>query len=543
MAHEFNIAPALILSESSRGKESQLIPFKRNDAAILPLKARSYEAAKRNRLNSDFNQFNTSIDKDIYAAMLSIRSRARELCQNDPYAKRALRLYQINVVGPYGFRFEIELDNATALEEKDIKVIKASLKDWSRKENCTVTGRLSMRAVERLTLINTARDGEALTRKVKDKRFKYGYALQPLEIDMLDDQYNADLGGGAFVRMGVEFDRYRKPVAYWLRQSTPSQELWGFSVYSADRKRIVAEDINHYFDQERAFQSRGMTWFAQTITRLRNLGKFEEAALYAARGGASKMGFLKKQLSAGEYIGDETGTDGNPVTNFEPGTIEMLPHGYEFQGFDPRFPNDMQGPFTKINLRGVASGTDLNYHDLSNDYETTTYSSGRLASLTEREMWKDHQELFIEHFLDDVYAGFLKEGMFRGAIDVPYAFVEKYINAAVWYGRRWSWIDPLKDVTAKILATRAGFENGSEILAEQGGSWTENLSMLAKNKDAAAKLGLVLSIFDQNPLTADSNLDEGDGKTKKKSKKQDILREVYTLLDLVNRTNGEFEHA
>jgi len=88
-----------------------------------------------------------------------------------------------------------------------------------------------------------------------------------------------------------------------------------------------------------------------------------------------------------------------------------------------------------------------------------------------------------------------------------------------------------------------GLANGSEILADQGGSWTENLSMLAKNKDAAAKLGLALSIFDQNPLTADSNLDEGDGKTKKKSKKQDILREVYTLLDLLNRTNGEFEHA
>ena len=517
------------------------------------LHKRAYDAAKRSRLTSDFNPGASMIDRDIFTALPSIRSRARELVQNDPFAKRAIRLYQVNIVGPYGFRLEIEIEDPTYLEEQDIKKIKTGMKDWSRKENCTVTGRMSFRAVQRLAIKQAAEDGEALIRKVRGKQFKYGFALQMLEVDMLDDQFNQKLQNG-FIRMGIEFDQWRKPVAYWLKQWEPSTEIYGMGLSTGSRIRIPAEDMIHYFDPQRAFQSRGITWFAQTLIRMHHLSKFDESTLIAARAGADKMGFLKRSELSGDYDPDKEEDDGSSITSLQPGIIEKLPIGYEFQGFDPKYPDAVQESFTKGNLRGDASGLDLNYHDLSNDYETTTYSSGRLASLTERELWKDHQELFIEHFLDDVYASVLKEGMISGAIDVPYIYIDKYLNNAIWYGRRWSWVDPLKDITAKILELRAGLGNASETMAEAGGSWKENIKLLAKNKKEADAAGLLLSIFDSSPLSVKSagapqtdpqnDPNNPDGapikKTQGKATREDILGELMYIVDLVERSNGTF---
>jgi lambda family phage portal protein len=518
------------------------------------LHKRAYDSAKRSRLTSDFNPGITMIDRDIYAAYPNITNRARELVQNDPFAKRAIRLYQVNIVGPYGFRLEIEIEDASFLEQQDTKIIQNAMKDWGRKENCTVTGRMSFRAVQRLAIQQAAIDGEAIVRKVRGKQFKYGVALQPLETDMIDTMWNQKLDKGAFIRMGIECDQWRKPVAYWLKQWDPSVEIYGMGLPHGNRLRIPAEEIIHYFDPQRAFQTRGVTWFAQTLIRMHHLSKFDESTLIAARAGADKMGFLKRSELSGEYDPDREEEDGSIITQLQPGLIEKLPIGYEFQGFDPKYPDAIQESFTKGNLRGDASGLDLNYHDLSNDYETTTYSSGRLASLTERELWKDHQELFIEHFLDDVYSSVLKEGMISGAIKVPYMFIDKYLSSAVWYGRRWSWIDPLKDITAKILELRAGLGNASETMAEAGGSYDENIKLLAKDKKEADKLGLLLSIFDSSPLSAkaagapqtdpqndpNAQSDAPIKKTTGKATREDILAEMLYIVDLIERSNGTF---
>ena len=524
---------------------------------IPRLSKRAYDVAKHNRLTGDFNPGISMMDRDIYAAYPTLRARARDLVQNDPFAKRAVRLYQVNIVGPYGFRLEIEIEDPTFLEQKDIKIIKAAVKDWSRKENCTVTGRMSFRAVQRLAISTTAVDGEMLIRKIYGKRFKYGFALQPLEIDLLDDQFNKKLPNGAFIRMGIEFDQWRAPVAYWLKQWDPSAEIYGMGLPSQGRIRVPASEIIHYFDPQRAFQSRGVTWYAQTLLRLHHLSKFDESALIAARAGADKMGFLKRNENSGEYNPDAEEEDGSPISQLQPGVIETLPVGYEFQGFDPKYPDAIQEPFTKLNLRGVASGQDLNYHDLANDYESVNYSSGRLASLTERELWKDHQELFSEHFLDDVYSSLLNEGMFNGSIAVPYAYIDKYSTNAVWYGRRWSWVDPLKDITAKILELRAGLGNGTETMAEAGGSYDENIKILAKNKKQADAAGLLLNIFDSSPITTKgvaapqtdpqndaTPADNAPIKNKQgKATRQDILGELLYVVDLVERSNGTFEKS
>ena len=78
--------------ESIRGYGSSLISSLRN--VFLPknviakkrnMQKRAYAAAQISRINSEWNSFASSWNYDIRAGLTPLRSRARELVQNDFY--------------------------------------------------------------------------------------------------------------------------------------------------------------------------------------------------------------------------------------------------------------------------------------------------------------------------------------------------------------------------------------------------------------------------------------------------------------------------
>ncbi|TRZ51086.1 phage portal protein, partial [bacterium] len=69
---------------------------------------RSFAAGNISRLTSDWIFYPTSADSDVRAGMQVIRSRARELTQNDPYAKAYLRACRKNIVGSEGFALQVK---------------------------------------------------------------------------------------------------------------------------------------------------------------------------------------------------------------------------------------------------------------------------------------------------------------------------------------------------------------------------------------------------------------------------------------------------
>ena len=94
----------------------------------------------------------------------------------------------------------------------------------------------------------------------------------------------------------------------------------------------------------------------------------------AARAGASKMGFYKNTLPG--QVGslavlseekDDGEGEGDFIEEFEPAHMGVLPYGYEFQGFDPKYPNENYDPFIKANLRDIAVGWGVSYHALTGD--------------------------------------------------------------------------------------------------------------------------------------------------------------------------------
>ena len=452
---------------------------------------RSYTAAATERLFAGWTTTSRTADEDIRRTLKIIRARARELERNNDYAKKFLKLCVVNIVGPNGMGMQNKAkDFNGALDKLANDQIEEAWQEWGKKKNCDISHELSWIDMQRLFIETVARDGEILVRKIKSGDVndnKFGFSLQFLEADHLDENFNKELPNGNKIKMGIEFDNFNRRIAYYILTKHP-----GSYTLSNKYERIPAKDIIHAYIKERPSQSRGISWMHTAMTRLNMLGGYEEAELVAARVSSAKMGFFKTP-TGDEYIGDAKTAEGNLITEVEPGIFEQLPAGFEFQTFDPQHPAGNFNAFMKTTLRGIASGLCVSYNSLASDLESVNYSSIRAGSIEERDMWRIFQNWMIENFCNEVFTDWLNMAMLTGAITLPISKFEKF-NKPKWQVRGWQWTDPLKDAKANIDAINAGLKTRSMIVGEQGYDIEEIFEQLLAEKELAAKYGLEFKV-------------------------------------------------
>jgi len=445
---------------------------------------RSFVGAGSSRFTSDWITMNQTADKEIRSSIVTLRNRARDLVNNNDYASKYVKLCEQNIVGSDGFVLQSKAqDSDGAFDVVANKIIESAYYDWST--TCaSVNGRYTFRQLQLLGIRHLVTDGECFFRIIKNKnQNKYGFALQIIEPDLVDERKNEKLKNGNYVNMGVEINSVRKPVAYYIKTV---DVLNGSNIKTL---RYPAEQIIHIFNPYRADQTRGVSWFSQSMLRLRMLSGYEEAALINARASAAKMGFFKSSYGA-EYAGNTVDNNGNIITNAEPGSFEMLPIGVDFVPYDPKYPSDMHDSYVKSILRAIASGLGVSYNTLANDLEGVNYSSIRAGLIDERENWKQLQALFIEQFLEPIYEQWLDMAFLTGNMQfLPYSKIDKF-KQHVWIGRRWAWVDPSRDIEAAKIAIENNLKTRQQIIAEQGGDIYEIFEQLKLEKELLKKYNL-----------------------------------------------------
>lgn len=460
-----------------------------------PASKRMFAAAKIDRLTSDWKTTITSVDQEIFRDLTKLRARSRQLANDNDYVKKFLGLCKTNVVGPTGICLQSQAKDPNGkLDKAAIQLIEEAFSRWAKMGNCDVTGKLSWTDLQELVIETTARDGECLVRKVKNYPNAFRFALQVLEADQLDVNLNKDLGNGSYIRMGIEFNPWGRPVAYHILTKHPG-DLTLYAPGNQKYERVLASDVIHVFDPLRPGQSRGIPWMHAAMTRLNMLGGYEEAELVAARIGAAKMGFFTRQPDANgaNYEGDQDEW-GNPIMEAEPGSFETLPVGMDFKTFDPTHPSGNFGPFIKSVLRGISSGLGVTYNGLANDLEGVNFSSIRAGVLEERDQWMMLQRWLIEAFCEPVFSDWLDMALLTQQLRLPYSKFEKFL-AVTWQGRRWQWVDPEKDMQASLLALKMGIKSVEDVIRETGRDPNDVLEAIAKSKENLKKLGLT-EIFD-----------------------------------------------
>lgn len=417
------------------------------------------------------------VSPDVFITMRQpvLVARSREQWSNNDYVRGFIRKVRQNVVGHHGVILQSKATLASGKLDKNANAaIEAAWKEWCEAGNCDVTGESSWRELQCLAVEHAARDGEFIFRKVRGSDAgPFGFQLQILDPQRLSVKYeNYKFNDtGNFIRNGIEFTRYGKPIAYHFT-STDEWDSYYYSINGKGFVRIPADEVIHGFVKEMAGQRRGIPWTATGLFRMHHLQGFEDAAVQNARASASKMGFIQYEQGFGPEVDEDTDVAGS--INAEPLSFHELPEGASLAEWNPQYPSGEFAVFNKAMLRGAATGWGVAYNSLANDLEGVNFSSIRDGKMDERENWKECQQWLIEKLCKPVFLEWLKIALLSEKIvnlkngkPLSAARITNY-KQVHWQPKRWPWVDPKSDATAKVTEVRAGFTSPSQVIREQG---------------------------------------------------------------------------
>jgi len=436
-----------------------------------------------------------SVDKEVLRDLRRARRASRELVGTWGPAARWGRLAEEQIVGAQGVRLRVQLTKRDAGGneipdlERNRRIERAWFR-WTRPDLCDVAGKWSFPTHERVFVKTWARDGEALLRMVEGFPNAYGFALQALDPDQLDDRLNIPAGRQQNeIRGGVEVNAWGQPVAYHVYTSHPN-DLW----HAQERQRVPAGEILHWYEPARAGQSRGLPRLLSALVAAKMTAGYEEAEVTAARSNAIRMGFYERDPVTANLADPRTGhgeIEDRVFSEGEPGQFGVLPLGWKVTSWAPTHPSSQYAAFVKSMLRSVASGLAVAYNTLANDLEGVNFSSLRSGTLAERDRYQVDQAELIDALHARLFPRWLTWAVTMGHLppaDLEAMDPERF----TFQPRGWPWVDPLKDVQTDILAIRAGLSSRTRAAAARGVDIEEVFQELRAEKQLAESLGLKL---------------------------------------------------
>lgn len=447
--------------------EARVAPIRR---PIPRMMARLFDAAKTDRLTESWPTTPEPVDQLVRRHQRVIVARSRQQAASNDYMRAFLRTCASNIVGPKGVVLQAQArDPNGGLDQAANEAIEAAWWGWGRPANCSITGRDSWRALQRMAVISAAQDGEFFARMVTGSDAgPWGFAIQMIDPVRCPVDHDVErLTNGNFVRAGVEMNQFGRPVAFHFTTTDEREEEYRYGGRAF--VRVPADQVLHGFVPWLVGQKRGLPWACTALYRMQHLDGFEKAAIVNARVGAAKMGFFAWR----DGFGPDPEDTAEIQIDAEPGTFHELPPGVDFKEYNPAYPNGEFATFTKSMLRGVAAGMGVAYNSLAQDLEGVNFSSIRSGTLEERENWKELQEWLVEALIEPVFEAWLPRALLGGRIvtakggKLKPERIDKYRNVE-WQPRRWAWVDPRADVQAAVESKNNLLQSPGALIREQG---------------------------------------------------------------------------
>lgn len=321
------------------------------------------------------------------------------------------------------------------------------------------------------------------------------------------------------LRGGVEKDGDNAPIAYHIRRGHP-YDVFSLTAASLTWDRIPRWDrigdwerpkVLHVYDKHRPGQSRGISPFVASLSKLRMLSRYSEAEVRTAAINATIVGAIYTQLGA-EYAADRLGSDaGGDIDwkNFNEGRADFYKNRNVLDDarFITLFPSDRLDlntqprqtagypAFQTAFLQAFAASLGISYEQLSMDWSKTNYSSARAAL---NEVWRGIARLravLIWSFAIPTFAAWLEDALDAGTIDVPKGCADFYEQPAAWLNADWigparGFIDPVKEAQASSLRMDGRISTLEREAAEQGQDWEEIIAQLKRERAAMAAAGI-----------------------------------------------------
>ncbi len=436
---------------------------KRQQARIaLDILKRGYDGAKTGRRIDDWVTRGNSANSEIATGGKRLRDRARDLVRNNCYASKAVEIFVGNAIG--------EGISAQA-RTNSIRLNKQIMEAWNEWcKFCDADGDLDFKGIQALAARSMFESGECFIvfrERGGNSNLRIPLQLQVLEADFLDTTKSTLGENGNIIRQGIEFDRQNNRVAYWMWSQHPGEMVIGRTQFKSIR--IPADSVVHVFRKLRPGQTRGVTAYAPSMVRMRDLDGYDDAELWRKKIEACFAAFVVQNNGAdGPIVGNVAskagGTNNNDperVEQFRPGMIEYLHPGEDIRFGTPTSDGNYES-YERVQLHAIAAGLGITYEQLTGDLSQVNYSSLRAGLLEFRsliEMLRCH--VFIPKICEPVWRKFIDRAFIAGAIS-------KIDYAVSWTPPKFEMIDPLKDAQADTLMMRNGTLTLKEAIARNG---------------------------------------------------------------------------
>jgi lambda family phage portal protein len=465
--------------------------IRRNSQAGTAVAVRGFAAAQTDRLLAGWQWDGGFSSHEIRSQLASIRARSREMEKNSPAFKRWLDLRAINIVGD-GFRLKsmphdgIPGSKNYKLDQEAARFIEWHFWQWcngrdpeTRRTYCDATGRKTMNQIDALNARTEARDGEYFMLPVVADN-PYGMALRIIRPDACDETYNREATATENpIFCGVEIDRTSgAPLAYYFHTTNPESGIRNRA--GRPLVRIPSHRVIHGFETRDEDQPRGIPGGHAALIKLKMLDELDRAELTAARDEACSVRTYTAASDDPDGALDLTDPANRAIASAlvadkEPGQSEVLPPGWKSEVTVPQHPNGNHGAFKAGMNKDVASAFGVEYSNAFNDWAGVSFSSVRVGTISERDMWIMQQNRMIDQSKTPVFLIWLRSFLSLSVSgNLPMSKIAKF-SEHEYRGRRWMWVDPMRDMAAAVVAVDRKWKTNTAIASDLGTDFDDNV--------------------------------------------------------------------
>lgn len=377
--------------------------------------------------------------------------------------------------------------------------------EWSK--TADATGRFSFADLQFLGLRSMLTMGEMLhlpvmlpEEETKALGLKFSFALQA--VSPLRLRTPSALSQDAAVKDGIRFSSTGRPLEYYLLSPkaslSMSSQYDSSSEYSTVKARVGHRPgIFHLYAPKDDEQVRGVSIFANSANLFRHL---DDALAYelVAQVIASKFAvFIEKDEMENPYGVQLEQKEGDPKPRYYQdvdgveivyGNANEKPHLLKNER-----PSSNFGEFVAQVFRAISASAGVPDIVVSKKYEKTNYSSARAAQNEAWRVFRWYRQFFAEKYAQKCWEMMLEEAFLRGYFELPagapgfYDAFELWTSCA-WHGPARGYMDPAKEIEAKLMAIEGHLETMTEAFAEEGRDFEDEYPQLLREHEMMQRL-------------------------------------------------------
>lgn len=481
-------------------------------------------ASTRKKALKGFIASSGSPREDIDYNNYTLRQRGRILTMSTPLAASAIKTNRTNIVG-CGLQLKCTIDRTVLgwsqeQAEEWERHTENEFALWAENKNaCDATGINDWYAMQQLALSSWLTSGDVfgvLKQAETTPLLPYSLRVHLVEADRVSTPHTAagDLGmfltdgvaaNGNRIYDGVEVDDSGKIVAYYIRNTYPFQittvpTKW--QRVEAYGPRTGLPNIVQIMESERPDQYRGVTYLAPVIEQLLQIRRYTESELTAAVIESFFTAFVTSEgdttdipfNEVGGGPGDQRVADDENEYEMGPGQVNVMKPGESVSFADPKRPANGFQSFVNAISEQIGAALEIPA-DLLRKAFNSSYSASRAALLEAWKAFKMKRDWFTSDFCRPIYAVWLSEAVARGRVNAPGFFSDPLVRAAYlsseWIGPSQGQLDPVKEITAEILACSEGFSTHEQSTIKlNGGQWAANVDQLARENEKLTAAGV-----------------------------------------------------